>query len=115
MISEHGIVPTLQHYGCMVDLMGRAGLLGEALELIKRMPVELNDVVWRSLLSACKVHHDLEIGVIAAKNLFQLSSQNLSDYVVLSNMYVRAQRSDDVARTRIAMARKGFNQTPGFS
>ncbi|KAK2662643.1 hypothetical protein Ddye_001217 [Dipteronia dyeriana] len=115
MISEHGIVPTLQHYCCMVDLMGRAGLLGEALELIKRMPVEPNDVVWRSLLSACKVHHDLEIGEIAAKNLFQLSSQNPSDYVVLSNMYARAQRWDDVARTRIEMARKGLNQTPGFS
>ena len=106
-------MPTLQHYGCMVDLMGRAG--GEALELIKRMPVEPNDVVWRSLLSACKVHHDLEIGEIAAKNLFQLSSQNPSDYVVLSNMYAQAQRWDDVARTRIEMARKGLNQTPGFN
>ncbi|TXG54225.1 hypothetical protein EZV62_019481 [Acer yangbiense] len=103
MILEHGIVPTLQHYGCMVDLTGRAGLLGEALERIKRMLVEPNDV-WRSLLSACKVHHDLEIGEIAAKNLFQLSSQNPSDYVVLSNMYARAQRWDDVARTRIEMA-----------
>ncbi|KAH7560584.1 hypothetical protein JRO89_XS10G0049000 [Xanthoceras sorbifolium] len=115
MISEHGIVPTLEHYGCMVDLMGRAGLLGEALELVKRMPTEPNDVVWRSLLSACKVHQDLEIGEVAAKNLLQLSSQNPSDYVVLSNMYAQAQRWDDVARTQIEMARKGLKQTPGFS
>lgn len=115
MKLEHRIVPTVQHYGCVVDLMGRAGMLGEALELIQSMPIQQNDVVWRSLLSASKVHHNLEIGERAAKNLFQINSHHPSDYVVLSNMYARAQRWDDVAKIRTEMASKGLNQSPGFS
>lgn len=115
MQSEHGIEPTVQHYSCMVDLLGRAGMLKEAYELIKSMPIAPNDVVWRSLLSACKVHLDLELGDIAAQNLFQLNSRNPSDYLVLSNMYAQAKRWDDVARIRKAMAEKGLIQTPGVS
>ncbi|KAL9447873.1 hypothetical protein AB3S75_015365 [Citrus x aurantiifolia] len=115
MKLEHRIVPTVQHYGCVVDLMGRAGMLGEALELIQSMPIQQNDVVWRSLLSASKVHHNLEIGERAAKNLFQINSHHPSDYVVLSNMYAQAQRWDDVAKIRTEMASKGLNQSPGFS
>lgn len=115
MKYEHGIEPTIRHYGCMVDLMGRAGMLKEALELIRSMPIEPNNVVWRSLLSACKVHGNVEIGEVAAKSLLQLDSQNPSDYMVLSNIYARAQRWEDVATIRTEMACKGFTQTPGFS
>lgn len=115
MKFEHGIEPTVRHYGCLVDLMGRAGLLNEAFKLINSMPIEPNDVVWRSLLSACKVHNNLVLGEIVAKNIFQLNSRNPSDYLVLSNMYARAQRWEDVARIRTEMVRKGFKQTPGFS
>ena len=115
MKLEHGIEPTIQHYGCMVDLMGRAGKIDEALELIKSMPMEPNDVLWRSLLSASKVHNNLQAGEIAAKQLFKLDSQKASDYVVLSNMYAQAQRWEDVARTRTNMFSKGLSQRPGFS
>ncbi|XP_022736385.1 pentatricopeptide repeat-containing protein At1g31920 isoform X2 [Durio zibethinus] len=113
--SEHGIKPTVQHYGCMVDLMGKAGMIDEALEFIKSMPIKPNDVVWRSLLSACRVHCNLEIAEIAAKHLFQLNSQNPGDYVILSNMYARAQRWQEVAKIRVEMARKGLHQVPGYS
>ncbi|KAK9275877.1 hypothetical protein L1049_023150 [Liquidambar formosana] len=95
--------------------MGRAGMLNEAFELIKSMPMEPNDVLWRSLLSACKVHHDLKIGELAAKNLFQSNSHNASDYVVLSNMYAQAQRWEDVAMVRTELAHRGLAQTSGFS
>ncbi|XP_044462379.1 pentatricopeptide repeat-containing protein At1g31920 [Mangifera indica] len=115
MRLEHGITPTVQHYGCLVDLLGRAGMLQKALELIKSMAVEPNDVVWRSLLSACKVHQNLEIGEIAANSLFQLNSENPGDYIILSNMYAQAQRWDDAAKTRMEMTSKGLKQTPGFS
>ncbi|CAK7356050.1 unnamed protein product [Dovyalis caffra] len=115
MKLEHGIEPTIQHYGCMVDLMGRAGMLNEALELIRSMPIQPNDVVWRSLLSACRVHQNLKIGEIAAKSLGELNSSNPGDYVLLSNMYARAQRWEDVAKIRTEMIRKGLTQTPGFS
>lgn len=115
MKSEHGIEPTAQHYGCMVDLMGKAGMINEALEFINSMHIKPNDVVWRSLLSACRVHCNLEIGEIAAKHLFESNSQNPGDYVILSNMYARAEKWVEVAKIRTEMARKGFNQVPGFS
>ncbi|RYQ81453.1 hypothetical protein Ahy_Scaffold1g107377 isoform B [Arachis hypogaea] len=115
MQFEHKIEPTIQHYGCMVDLMGRAGMLREAYELIKSMPRKPNDVLWRSLLNACKVHHNLELGEIAAENIFMLNPHNLGDYLVLANMYARAQKWVDMAKIRIEMVQKGLVQTPGFS
>ena len=115
MRYEHKIEPTVQHYGCMVDLMGRAGMLREAYELIRSMPIKPNDVVWRSLLSACKVHHNLELGEIAAENVFMLNLHNPGDYLAVANMYAQAQKWVDVARIRTEMAEKGLVQTPGFS
>ncbi|KAL6985676.1 hypothetical protein U1Q18_052631 [Sarracenia purpurea var. burkii] len=115
MKLDHGIVPTVQHYGCMVDLMGRAGKLNEAYEFIKNMPIDPNEVLWRTLLSACKVHQNVEMGEVAAKRLFLLNSHTASDYVVLSNMYAQAQRWHDVAKIRKEMVYRGLMQTLGFS
>ncbi|XP_024639763.1 pentatricopeptide repeat-containing protein At1g31920 [Medicago truncatula] len=115
MQFEHKIEPTVQHYGCMVDLLGRFGMLKEAYELIKSMSIKPNDVIWRSLLSACKVHHNLEIGKIAAENLFMLNQNNSGDYLVLANMYAKAQKWDDVAKIRTKLAERNLVQTPGFS
>jgi pentatricopeptide repeat protein len=115
MQCEQKINPTVQHYGCMVDLLGRIGMLKEAYELIKSMSIKPNDVIWRSLLSACKVHLNLEIAEIAAENLFVLNQSNPGDYLVLANMYAKVQKWDDVARIRKKMAEKSLAQTPGFS
>ena len=81
----------LQHYGCMVDLMGRAGKLNDAYAFIKNIPMEPNDVLWRTILGACKVHQNVEMGETAARRLL-LNSLNDSDYMALSNMYAQAQR-----------------------
>ncbi|PKI56925.1 hypothetical protein CRG98_022660 [Punica granatum] len=117
MRSEHGIDPTVRHYGCVVDLLGRAGKVCEALELAKSMPIEPNEVIWRSLLSACKVYGELEIGEIAANEIFKLDPEkhNLGDYLALSHLYAQAQRWDDVARVWSEMAKRGISQKPGFS
>ncbi|CAN7046754.1 unnamed protein product [Brassica oleracea var. botrytis] len=115
MLKEGKVEPTAEHYGCLVDLLGRAGLLEEALETIQNMAVEQNDVVWRSFLSSCRVHQNVELGMIAARELIRLSSHNPGDYLVISNMYAQAQMWEDVARVRTEMANKGLKQTPGFS
>ncbi|XP_038887929.1 pentatricopeptide repeat-containing protein At1g31920 [Benincasa hispida] len=115
MKFEHRIEPTMQHYGCVVDLKGRAGLLEEAFELVQSMPIKANDVVWRSLLSACKIHDNLKLGEIAAENLFRMSSHNPSDYLVLSNMYARARQWENAAKIRTKMVNDGLIQTPGYS
>ncbi|CAA0812066.1 Pentatricopeptide repeat-containing protein [Striga hermonthica] len=115
MKFEHKINPTMQHYGCMVDLMGRAGLVHEALELIKAMPMEPNDVIWRSLLSSCKVHKNLEVGKLSAEKLFELNTQNAGDYVMMSNIYAQDQRWQDVASIRVKLANDGLNQVVGWS
>ncbi|KAH0855136.1 hypothetical protein HID58_020356 [Brassica napus] len=115
MLKEGKVEPTAEHYGCLVDLLGRAGLLEEALETIQNMAVEHNDVVWRSFLSSCRVHENVELGKVAARELVKLSSHNPGDYLVISNMYAQAQMWEDVARVRTEMANKGLKQTPGFS
>ncbi|KAJ4950073.1 hypothetical protein NE237_026905 [Protea cynaroides] len=115
MRLKHHIEPTILHYGCMIDLLGRAGLLNEAYELIKSMSMEPNDVVWRCLLSACKVHPNLELAEIAGGKLFQLDPHNAGDYVLLSNIYAQAYQWEDMARMRKDLARRGLIQMPGFS
>ncbi|CAH8359003.1 unnamed protein product [Eruca vesicaria subsp. sativa] len=115
MLREGKVEPTVEHYGCLVDLLGRAGLVEEALETIQNMPIEQTDVVWRSFLSSCRVHQNVELGKVAARELIKLSSHSPGDYLVISNMYAQAQMWDDVARVRTEMANKGLKQTPGFS
>ncbi|KAL3844450.1 hypothetical protein ACJIZ3_001853 [Penstemon smallii] len=113
MRLEHGIEPTMQHYGCMVDLMGRGGMVNEALDFIKNMPMEPNDIIWRSFLSSCKAHQNVELGEIAAEKLFNVNTRNACDYLMLSNLYARAERWHDVSTTRAKMAHEGLGQVPG--
>ncbi|CAN4128079.1 unnamed protein product [Withania somnifera] len=113
MRLEHRIEPTIQHYGCMVDLLGRDGRLEEALELIKGMPVEPNDILWRSLLSACRVHQNVELGEVAAKNLLKLKSRNASDSVMLCHMYSQAKMWGKTAAIWTKMVDEGISQVPG--
>lgn len=116
MRTEHNVEPAVQHYGCMVDLLGRAGKVHEALELARSMAIMPNEIIWRSLLSACKVHGQLEIGEIAANEIFKLDRvcHSPGDYLALLSLYAQAQRWDDVARIWSVMAKKGISQNPGF-
>lgn len=87
MDSDHGIKPTSGHYGCMIDLLGRAGHLDEAEDLLNIMPFEKDYVTWRCMLGACKLHGDVERGIRAASRCFVLDQENASPYVTLSNIY----------------------------
>ncbi|GJT14089.1 pentatricopeptide repeat-containing protein [Tanacetum coccineum] len=115
MEVNHKIEPTIQHYGCLVDLMGKAGKVKEAFDLINNMPMEANEVLWYSLLNACKIHQEIGLGEKVAKKLLNLNSLSPSTYVMLSNMYAKAQRWDHVALTRKDMTQNGLIKTPGYS
>lgn len=115
MSHEFNIEPGVEHYGCMVDLLGRAGKLKEAYDLIEGMKVKPDFVVWGSLLGACRIHKNLDLGEIAAKKLFELEPNNCGYHVLLSNIYANAGRWEDVERTRSLMKNRRLAKTPGFS
>ncbi|KAK8589544.1 hypothetical protein V6N13_088370 [Hibiscus sabdariffa] len=99
----------------MVDLLGRAGNLDEAYEIIKNMPIRANGIIWSVLLAACKLHQNAVLGEIAAKQLVYLEPQNCGYNVSMSNIYAMANRWTDVAGVRKAMKNKGMKKEPGLS
>eukprot|EP01018_Ginkgo_biloba_P022802 Gb_33439 [translate_table: standard] len=115
MTSVHFITPRMDHYACMVDLLGRAGHLEEALTFIKEMPSEPDVVVLGSLLAACRIHFNLKLGKWAAKRIFELEPQTSATYVLLSNIYAAAGRWDDVTYVRKMMKERGVKKEPGWS
>ncbi|GFQ08686.1 putative pentatricopeptide repeat-containing protein at3g49142 [Phtheirospermum japonicum] len=115
MTEKFKLVPRLEHFTCMVDLLGRAGRVDEAYNHIKNMPMEPNDRVWGALLSACHVYNNVDIGVIAADRLFELAPHQSGYYVLLSNIYAKAGRWKDVTLIRSIMKEKGVKKIPGVS
>ncbi|KAI5656218.1 hypothetical protein M9H77_25011 [Catharanthus roseus] len=115
MTEDYKIVPRLEHFTCMVDLLGRAGQVSEAYDFIKRMPLEPNERVWGSLLSACHLHNNMDIGLEAADHLLQLSPTQSGYYVLLSNIYAKAGRWKEVSSIRTIMKGKRIKKLPGIS
>ncbi|XP_019444561.1 PREDICTED: pentatricopeptide repeat-containing protein At4g14820 [Lupinus angustifolius] len=115
MINEHGISPKLEHYGCMVDLYCRAKLLRKAIELIETMPFAPNVIIWGSLMSACRVHGEDDLGEFAAKRLLDLEPDHDGAFVVLSNIYAKERRWDDVGLIRKLMRHKGISKERAYS
>ncbi|MBA0695820.1 hypothetical protein Goari_002419, partial [Gossypium aridum] len=115
MHTEYSVTPELDHYACMVDLLGRAGRFGQALELVHSMPMEPTAIVWIALLSGCRIHGNVELGEYAAAQLQELGSENDGSYTLLSNIYANARRWRDVARVRSLMKYSGVKKRPGCS
>jgi len=103
MVRDYKVEPQPDHYTCMVDLLGRAGKLEEALKLIRSMPFRPHAAVFGTLLGACRVHKNVELAEFAAEKLLQLNSQNAAGYVQLANIYASKNRWEDVARVRKRM------------
>ncbi|XP_065852215.1 pentatricopeptide repeat-containing protein At4g13650 [Euphorbia lathyris] len=115
MSKEHGLVPMPEHYACVVDLLSRAGLLSRAKKFIEEMPYEPDAMVWRTLLSACTIHKNTEVGEVAARHLLKLEPEDSATYVLLSNMYAVAGKWDYRDHTRQMMKERGVKKEPGRS
>ncbi|KAK1664167.1 hypothetical protein QYE76_052326 [Lolium multiflorum] len=115
MMSQYGIKPRVEHYGCMVDLLGRAGCLMEAQDLVKGMPFLANAAIWGALLAAARTHGDAELGEQALLHLIRLEPHNSGNYILLSNIYAEQERWDEVGKLRKAMKDGGLTNVPGAS
>ncbi|RLN04159.1 hypothetical protein C2845_PM13G18150 [Panicum miliaceum] len=114
MRCEYQLKPNVRHYGCIVDLMGRAGLLDEAYELVtKEMRVAPDATIWRTLLGACRIHGHVDLGEHVMSHLIELKAQQAGDYVLLLNTYAAVGDWNKVAEVRKLMQEKGIQTTPG--
>lgn len=115
MSNEFGIVPNIHHYGCVVDLMSRAGLLEEAYNLVLSMNIKPDAAIWRTLLGACKIHGQVELGERVVEQLIELKAQEAGDYLLLLNIYSSAGHQEKVLKVRKLIKEKGMKTTPASS
>ncbi|XP_021905193.1 pentatricopeptide repeat-containing protein At5g66520-like [Carica papaya] len=115
MQKEHGMQPGVEHYGCMVDMLGKAGRLEEAYNLITGMPVPYNDIVWGALLAACRTYGDVNMGERIVKKLLELNPDEGGYYILLRDIYVDAGRMGKANEMRQCMEVSGVRKTPGCS
>ncbi|KAK7402263.1 hypothetical protein VNO78_14386 [Psophocarpus tetragonolobus] len=115
MVTKFRIDPNVEHYSCMVDLLGRAGLLKEAIEIVQNMPIEPNECVWGALLNSCRMHRDTEIIEETASQILSLKSKITGSLMLLSNIYAANGKWKDSARVRMSARAEGLKKIPGQS
>ncbi|KAE8661640.1 hypothetical protein F3Y22_tig00113725pilonHSYRG01600 [Hibiscus syriacus] len=115
MREIYGCQHNQEHYVCMVDLLGRAGRIDVARELIDEMPFKPDTRVWGPLLSACKLHSETKLAESAAEKLLTMEPENARNYVLLSNMSAAAGNLDKFAKMRRLLKEKGLKKVPGCS
>ncbi|XP_057421204.1 putative pentatricopeptide repeat-containing protein At3g47840 [Lotus japonicus] len=115
MTNEYRISPSKEHYGCMIDLLCRAGRLSEAEHMIQSMPFHSDDVIWSTLLRACRVHGDVERGRWTAEQILRLDPNSAGTHITLANIYSARGRWREAAHIRMLMKSKGVIKEPGWS
>ncbi|KAF1893597.1 hypothetical protein Lal_00002093 [Lupinus albus] len=115
MRVNYHIVPEIEHYGCLVDLLGRSGCLDRALDMILKMPMKPDSRIWNSLLSFCRIHRNLEIAVIAMEELLELEPEESGNYILLANIYAELGKWEGVSNIRKLIRSKRIKKTPGCS
>lgn len=115
MKRDYGVDPSIEHYGCVLDLLGRGGNLERAKRLIEEMPLEPTSRIWGSLLAASRHHRDITVAEMAANHILSIDSDNTGCYVLLANMYAEVGRWEDVERVRTLMKKRGLKMTSSCS
>ncbi|KAL5232109.1 hypothetical protein ABZP36_030885 [Zizania latifolia] len=115
MTRDYGLTASAEHYACVIDLLARSGRLGKAWKTVKDMPMEPTAVVWVALLSACRVHSNVELAEYALNKLVEMNAENDGSYTLISNIYANAGQWKDVARIRHMMKKSGIKKRPGCS
>ncbi|CAK9153743.1 unnamed protein product [Ilex paraguariensis] len=115
MTRVFSLTPTIEHYGCLVDLFGRAGLLDEAHQLINSMPMQANAIVWGALLGGCRLHRDTQLAEHVLKQLIELEPRNSGNYVLLSNLYSANHKWNDAEEIRSIMNERKIQKIPAYS
>lgn len=115
MKNKYHVSPNLKHYACIVDLLGRAGHLEDAYEFVKKMPFKPDQAIWGALLNACKIHHNVELGEVAAQHIFEVDQKSVGYYVLLCNLYAGCSKWDELAGVRKTMRERGLIVDPGCS
>lgn len=115
MKEEYGIEPTTEHYGCLVDLLGRSGMLADAKNVIEKMPMKPSRSIWGAILSACRAHGNSEIAEMALRELLKLEPEKGGGYVLLSNIYAANKNWSYSDKIREIMESRGVKKTAGCS
>ncbi|KAG6508670.1 pentatricopeptide repeat-containing protein At1g09190-like [Zingiber officinale] len=115
MALEHGVRPGMEHYGCMVDLLGRRGKVVEAYGLVRSMPMRANAAIWGALLSACRSFGELGMAEVAVKELIELEPWNSGNYVLLGNLLSEMGKWEEAEKVRLLMKGKSVEKSPGQS
>ncbi|PON50767.1 DYW domain containing protein [Parasponia andersonii] len=115
MVREHGMYPSMEHYACLVDLLGRANQLDEAAKVIEDMRIEPGPKVWGALLGSCRIHCNVELAERACKRLFELEPRNPGNYVLLADIYAEAEMWDEVKRVKQLLEARNLQKVPGCS
>jgi pentatricopeptide repeat protein len=115
MVREHMISPTMEHYTCMVDLLGRAGLLKDASELIETMPMRPDLCVWGALLNSCGLHGDAAVAEAAIAKVLQTETVTTGNHTLITNLYAACGMWDDSKRVRVMTKEAGLRKNPGQS
>ncbi|XP_065848357.1 pentatricopeptide repeat-containing protein At4g21065-like [Euphorbia lathyris] len=113
MKPHFGIIPKIEHYGCMVDMLCRAGLINEALEFVQQMPMEPNPIIYRTLTNACRANGEFKLGERISKQLITAEPMQESNYVLLSNIYAKMLKWENKMEIRELMDKKGIKKIPG--
>ncbi|KAF3437040.1 hypothetical protein FNV43_RR19793 [Rhamnella rubrinervis] len=115
MVEDYKLEPQLEQYTCMVDLLGRAGHLKQAYDMILMMPCNSDDKIWGSLLASCKSHGDERLAEVVANHIFKLDPTSIGYRVLLANLYEEYGKWNEVIRVRTEIKGRGLRKSPGCS